>query len=230
MNHLKLNSVLVIILGPLARLIAKILSQIIFRTFTKWKVINKNNIPKKGSCIFIANHLHEIDPPLVLASIPRRVRPMAKNELFNIPFAGWYLRAYGAFPVKRLTADSKSLLLAKKILKNGKPILMFPEGTRSKDGSLKKAYPGAAMLAMIAECAIVPVAITGTKNLTKIKMLKSLVTNKKPILTVKFGMPFYLSTDKIDASSAREGTEVMMKKLAALLPKNYQGIYKSNDS
>ena len=225
MNKLKLSSITIFLFGPLARLVAKILSQFVFRTFTNWKIIDKDNVPKKGACIFIANHLHEIDPPLVLASIPRQTRPMAKNELFQIPFIGWYFRAYGAFPVKRFSADSKTLLLAKKIIKNGKPILMFPEGTRSKNGSLKKAYPGAAMLAMISECSIVPVAIIGTKTLTKKNMLKGFLTNKKPVLTIKFGKPFYLSADKVDAKAAREGTDVMMKKLANILPKSYQGEY-----
>jgi 1-acyl-sn-glycerol-3-phosphate acyltransferase len=225
MNKLKLSSIIIFLFGPLARLVAKILSQFVFKTFTNWKIIDKENIPKKGACIFIANHLHEIDPPLVLASIPRQTKPMAKNELFQIPFIGWYFRAYGAFPVKRFSADSKTLLLAKKIIKSGKPILMFPEGTRSKNGGLKKAYPGAAMLAMLSECSIVPVAIIGTKKLTKKSMLKGFLTNKKPVLTIKFGKPFYLSTDKADAKSAREGTEVMMKKLASILPKSYQGEY-----
>mgnify|MGYP001214257453 CR=1 FL=1 len=227
MNKIKLSSLSIIIFGPIARLIAKILSQIIFRTFAKWKIIDKSNVPKKGGCIFIANHIHEIDPPLVLASIPRQTRPMAKNELFKIPFIGWFFRAYGAFPVKRFSADTKTMMVAKKIIKNGKPILMFPEGTRSKDGKLKKGYPGAAMLAMLAECPIVPVGITGTQKLTKMKMLRGFFMNRKPILTITFGKMFYLSTDKIDANAAREGTEVMMKKLAEILPKNYQGEYEN---
>jgi len=227
MNIIKLNTFSIILFGPVARLIAKILSQIIFRTFVNWKIVDSHNVPSKGGCVFIANHVHEIDPPLVLASIPRQARPMAKNELFKIPLIGWFFRAYGAFPVKRFSADTKTIITAKKIIKNGKPILMFPEGTRSKDGKLKKGYPGAAMLAMVAECAIIPVGIIGTRKLTKMNMIKGLFINNRPTLTVKFGKMFYLSTDKIDANAAREGTEVMMKKLAQILPKSYQGEYQN---
>ena len=83
------------------------------------------------------------------------------------------------------------------------------------------------MVAMVAECAIIPVGIIGTRKLTKMNMIKGLFINNRPTLTVKFGKMFYLSTDKIDANAAREGTEVMMKKLAQILPKSYQGEYQN---
>ena len=95
-----------------------------------WKVTGAENIPASGGCVFVANHIHILDPPLVAASSRRRrLRTMAKRELFKIPLIGWVFKAYGAVEVNRGGADLRALRTSMRLLKEGEAVLLFAEGT-----------------------------------------------------------------------------------------------------
>ena len=134
------------------------------RTFARLEVVDASNVPAEGRVLIVANHLSNFDPVLVAACAPRRVRTMAKREMFETPLVGWTVWAYGAFPVRRHSADMGALRVGRNHLVAGRAVLVFPEGTRAPERSLIPALPGSAMLALLGDAPVVPVAVTGTEQ------------------------------------------------------------------
>ncbi|MFL6352495.1 MAG: lysophospholipid acyltransferase family protein [Bryobacteraceae bacterium] len=121
-----------------------------------------------GSYVFISNHLSFMDTPVVLANIPVQFRFLAKRGLFQIPFLGQHLSRAGHIPVPREDpkAAVKTMQLAATTIQKKKiSLLIFPEGGRSHDGTLQPFKEGGAYMAIRAGVPIVPVAITGTRDL-----------------------------------------------------------------
>ena len=140
---------------------AKALFSALFSTVFRWRVGGRENVPERGPVLLCSNHISWWDPPLVGCGSPRRVYFMAKEELFSVPFLGRAIRALGAFPVRRGMADRSAVRSALEHLRAGRVVGMFPEGTRSRKGTLGRAEPGAALLALKSGATVVPVAIRG---------------------------------------------------------------------
>ncbi len=138
------------------------------------------NVPRQGSFVLCSNHISWLDPLMLGAAVPRQLFYMTKAEAFATPAAAMILRTVGAFPVRRHTADRKALRRALDLLEGGRIVAVFPEGTRSRDGRLGHAEPGAALLAAWSGAEIVPVAISGRYRPGRI--------------SVRFGPAFRLKT------------------------------------
>lgn len=202
--------------------IATFALRVVLRVVARWEVEGREHVPSAGAAILVCNHIHLVDPPLIGAASPRRLRPMAKRELFEIPVIGWIFWAYGAFPVRRFSADLGALRMAQTRLRHGDLVLMFPEGTRSKAGTLQPALPGAAMVALTTRAPIIPVAITGSQVRLRYVFFQWII-GRRPHIRVVFGDPFDLAG--LDAGSAEIATDRMMRRIAALLPEEMQGVY-----
>jgi len=126
-------------------------------------VSGEDLVPKNGPLVVAANHRSYLDPPLLGSWFPRTIHFMAKQELFRIFGISWLIKQWHAFPVDRDRADLGSIRRALHILKDGGVVGIFPEGTRNLDGEAK-ARGGAVMLAAIAGCPLVPVALVNTQN------------------------------------------------------------------
>lgn len=126
------------------------------------RIAGRENIPKEGSALVVSNHQSHFDPPCVGSLIPRRSNFLARSTLFKSKFFGGMIRALGAIPVDR---DGKKALAGIKEtlrrLKQGGIVLVFPEGTRTPDGQLKKFQAGFTTLAVRSKSPIVPAAIAG---------------------------------------------------------------------
>ena len=125
------------------------------------KTVGREHVPAEGPVVLASLHRSNWDSLAVGVRLERRMRPMAKIELMRAPVLGWILRHGGAFPVRRGEADSQAIATAIAILRAGGLLLMFPEGTRNRDGRAE-VQPGAARIALQAGAAIVPVAVLNT--------------------------------------------------------------------
>jgi 1-acyl-sn-glycerol-3-phosphate acyltransferase len=132
------------------------------RIFPPWRVRVEGRLPP-GAFVLAANHLSWLDV-FVLARLPREMKWVTKEELFRVPWVGWLLRMSGDIPVRRGKASSGADAVARACgyLAHGLPVVFFPEGTRSRDGSLRAFKAGAFDVAAAAGVPVVPVAITGT--------------------------------------------------------------------
>ncbi|NLY43847.1 MAG: 1-acyl-sn-glycerol-3-phosphate acyltransferase [Clostridiaceae bacterium] len=144
-----------------AKVIVRAIICIIFRV----KIEGLSNIPKDGPCILCFNHKSLLDPPVIGVFIPRQLIFMAKEELFKIPVLGFIIRKLGAFPVKRGVGDIAAIRTSLDVLKQGKVLAMFPEGTRNKDNTIGQAKPGIALIAIRAQAPVVPVGVGGQYKL-----------------------------------------------------------------
>ncbi len=119
------------------------------------------NIPSQGGVLLVSNHQSHLDPPLVGCCCPRRVEYMARKGLFNFAPFGWVIASLGAFPVDRKGSSLGGIKVAMRRLKQGRVVLMFPEGSRCSDGKIGKLMNGYTMIAVRTKAAILPVAIDG---------------------------------------------------------------------
>jgi 1-acyl-sn-glycerol-3-phosphate acyltransferase len=196
------------------------LTGVALRCFCRWKVLDAERMPREGGLIVVANHRNVADPPLLGASLPRRLRFMAKQELFASK-AGVFITLFGAIPVRRFEADLQALRGARRLVESGEVLGMFPEGHRSSDCRLIPAHPGTGLLALQTGVPILPVAIRGTEQ---IKGWKTLL--RRPQITVQVGEAFTIPRpERISAEAARHATEQIMHRIAELLPAQERGVY-----
>ena len=149
------------------------------------KIYGHEHIPRHGGFILACNHVSNLDPVVMGVSALRRINFMAKIELFQQQPLGFILKKLGAFPIKRGEADFGALKETVKRLKQGKPVLVFVEGTRRVGNAEPQAQPGVGFLAVKACVPVIPVRVDGTQNAMP-QGSKSLVRNP---VTVRFGAP-----------------------------------------
>jgi 1-acyl-sn-glycerol-3-phosphate acyltransferase len=190
-------------------------------TFGRYEVVGRERVPRSGPLLVVANHLHNADPPLLGAAIPRRIRFMAKQELFAKRPWGFFIRLFGAFPVRRFEADLQALRRAEQLLREGWAVGMFPEGHRSHGRGLQTPFPGTALIALRSQAAVLPVAITGTEAIRS-----PWVLFQKPRIRVVIGEPFTLAVTRVNGEAVHAATEEIMRRIAALLPPEYRGVYR----
>lgn len=121
-------------------------------------IIGKKNIPKSGGAIEICNHRRLMDIVVTVANQMRKPRTLGKKELFKFFLFRWLLKALGGMPVDRQDVKASSLKTVIRVLKKGKIVLIFPEGTRNKnpDGKLMELKQGTALLALMARVPVIP--------------------------------------------------------------------------
>jgi 1-acyl-sn-glycerol-3-phosphate acyltransferase len=183
----------------------------------------RENVPSAGPFILSANHMHVFDIILFGRYTPRYPHFMAKRELYENPRFGWYIRMLGSFPVNRGEGDMWALRQAGRILEAGKPLFIFPEGTRSgRTAQLRRGKLGAVRLALKYEVPIVPAAIWGTENfrVTPTRSNWVHIRYARPLDVVSLAGPPPHSHEKLRAL-----TDGMMRQIAALLPAEYRGAY-----
>jgi glycerol-3-phosphate dehydrogenase (NAD(P)+) len=134
-----------------------------FRLYFRLDKVNCDYIPVSGGAIIAANHRSFLDPFVIGACARRPLYFVAKQELFRQRLLAWFLCALGTFPVERGAGDEQMIITAKAILARGDAVLIFPEGTRIRPGTLSQPKRGVGRLALEAGVPVIPVAISGTE-------------------------------------------------------------------
>jgi len=181
------------------------------------KVEGRSNLPKRGPYILVSNHISWYDPPAIEFALGVAIRYMAKVELFRKPLIGGILHAIGNFPVRRGEADRGALETALRVLAAGQPLGFFPEGTRSRDGALRRAKPGVAFLARRSGAPLVPVAISGTPQ-------AGFPVIPRGRIVLRVGGPFQLA-DLGALGDDQAVADAIMRRVAALQPPEMRGVY-----
>lgn len=201
-------------MNPLYRL-CWILVRSFMIVFCRLKILGAENVPAEGGMILASNHVSAVDPPFLGSSINRPLFYMAKRELFSMLLLGPLIKRLNAFPVNRAIFDKTALQKSLDILKNGGGMIMFPEGTRSRDGQLGKAKPGIGMLARSALVPIVPAYMHNSG-----KSFMALLTGRR--LIIRFGEPIFpawLEDIPDDKNGYRKIAGAVMEKISRLRAK-----------
>jgi 1-acyl-sn-glycerol-3-phosphate acyltransferase len=149
--------------NPVVYWLVRVVLQPFFLTYFRMRRIGREHIPGGGPVIVASNHRSFLDPFVIATMARRPMYYIAKKELFRRRSVAWLLGALGAFPVDRGAGDAEMIKTAKAILARGDIVLMFPEGTRIRPGSLGKPRRGVGRLALETGAPVVPVAVLGTE-------------------------------------------------------------------
>lgn len=137
----------------------------LLHTYFRGRIYGAENVPQDQPFIAVSNHASYFDPPLLSCAMRRPVAFMAKEELFEVPVLKQAISLYGAYPVKRTSADRNAIRAALNSLENGWATGVFLQGTRTKDGRITQPKLGAATIAAKAQVPVLPVCLWGTQNI-----------------------------------------------------------------
>ena len=180
-------------------------------------VDGRENIPP-GVCLFAANHTSNADAPAIVGAIPRRIAILGRKSLFDIPVVGTAFRLAKFVPVDRENRDAAlaSVKQAVEYIREGYSFLVYPEGTRSPDGRLRRFKKGSFVIAIEAGIPIVPVACSGAHRIMK---KNSLIIYPGKV-AVRFGRPIDASAYTVERRD--ELAQRVHDAVAALLPPDQQ--------
>jgi 1-acyl-sn-glycerol-3-phosphate acyltransferase len=181
--------------NPVYQLIYTVLTPPL-RAFMGFRISGESRFPKSGGVIVAVNHCANYDPVLVGIACPRQLAFLGKIELFRNPLFGRLLRFLGAIPLNRGAADTGAMRAAVEVLSAGKPLLLFPEGTRSRTGRLQPGRRGAGMLAARTGCPILPVHLSGSFHLFRNLFRKR--------VEIRIGEPFFVPATPPRGMSVKE--------------------------
>jgi 1-acyl-sn-glycerol-3-phosphate acyltransferase len=137
----------------------------VFHAYFRGRIYGIQNVPRQGKLIVVANHASDFDPPIISNCVGRPVAYMAKEELFRVPVLSQAIQLYGAYPVKRGSADRSAIREAMKQLDQGWAVGIFLEGTRTPDGRISSPKLGAALIAAKAQAPLLPVSLWGSHTI-----------------------------------------------------------------
>jgi 1-acyl-sn-glycerol-3-phosphate acyltransferase len=192
--------------------------------------VGRDRIPRQGPLLVCGNHISTLDPPLVPAFLPRNDSwSMAKAEYFERSWLQtWIFNAFHAFPVVRHSADRGAIRRATAILRDGHVLVLYPEGTRITSGGLHRPEPGAGFIAMLSGAPVLPVAITGSREVFG----KGFKLPRRAPLRVEWGEPFKIASRLPDGRRVeyQDASDAIMLAIAEMLPEELRGEYADLDS
>ena len=176
------------------------LFRLMYKLYFRWRVYSPENVPLTGSVILASNHASFLDPPLVGSGLHREINYLARETLFRFPVVGAILRSWNAVPVDRDGGSPAGLRNILNRLNKGGGIILFPEGTRTRDGKLQPARSGIGLTVIKSTAPVVPVRVFGTFEAYG----RHMKFPKPKRVIVKYGKP-------IDFTKLREEAKVSPK-------------------
>ncbi len=169
----------------------------LFKFYCGWSVYNPERVPLKGPVILASNHASILDPPLIGSGIHRGINYLARESLFEKPIVGWVLRNWNSVPVDRDGAGAAGLRAIMDRLLAGGGIILFPEGTRTRDGNLQPARAGIGLTVIKSQAPVVPVRVFGTLE----AMSRGKVLPRPRHVAVKYGKPMMFEQLRAEAKA-----------------------------
>ena len=169
--------------------------RLLFATYFRWRVYHPERVPQSGPVILASNHASFLDPPLIGSALRREINYLARESLFRFPVVGAILRSWNSVPVDRDGGGAAGLRAILDRLLAGGGIILFPEGTRTRDGKLQPARSGIGLTVIKSAAPVVPVRVFGTFEAYGRQM-----RFPKPCrVTVKYGQPMLFEKLRAEA-------------------------------
>jgi len=171
----------------------------------RFRATGVENVPRTGPLIVACNHVSYLDPVALGVGLPRMLTYLAKKELFAIPLLGPIIRGCGAYPLDRDAGGVAAVRVALRVLKDGRCVGIFPEGTRNLNGTAPEKG-GAAFLAALSGAPVVPAAVVGTKDAQRLGQIR-----------VAYGKPLIITRNrKAEADDLEKWTAEIMRHIRVL--------------
>ena len=170
--------------------------RLVYATYFRWRVFNPERVPMTGPVVFACNHASHLDPPLVGSGVRRPINYLSRDTLFRFPVMGWLLRKWNCVPVNRDGAGAAGLKAILDRLLAGGAIILFPEGTRTRDGRLQPARSGIGLTVIKSAAVVIPVRVFGTYEAFN----RHMKFPRPRRIMVKYGRP--LNFDALRAEAA----------------------------
>ncbi len=209
----------------LFRWIFRPIFRMIFYLISEVKIVGTDKIPKSGSYIIAINHISIIEPPFVIAFWPVAPEAVGAADIWERKGQSVLARFYGGIQVHRGEFDRRLIHTMLQVLDAGRPLLIAPEGGRSHNPGLRRAFPGVAYIVDRTDAPVLPVGIVGSTE----DFLQQAFRFKRPTLEMNIGKIFTLPSVEGKGEQRRialkKNADLIMYQLAELLPPSYHGVY-----
>jgi 1-acyl-sn-glycerol-3-phosphate acyltransferase len=209
----------------LLRVVLRPLFRGLFHLLSRVRITGKENVPKSGAYLITINHVSLFEPPFALAFWPVAAEGAGAVDIWDRTGQSLLVRLYGGIPVHRGEYDRKLIDTMLGVLNSNRPLLIAPEGGRTHTPAMRRALPGCAYLADLVGVPVLPVGIVGTSD----DFLERALHGHRPEIEMRIGPPFMLPriTGKGEErrGARQENADLIMRKIAALLPSEYHGVY-----
>lgn len=196
---------------------APLLSRLLMRAVSRYKIVGQHNIPRNEQYLMTANHLSYFDVPTIAGALDKQTWLAAfAAKKYKGTYMEPFFRMGSAVWIEQDSPDRKAIAEALALMKAGYNFGIAPEGHRSRTGALIEGTEGAAFLATRANVQVLPAAIWGTERILK---------HPRPKVTIVIGKPYRLPEGRAKGDQLKLYTERIMCAIAALLPEAYHGVY-----
>ena len=171
--------------------------RVLFTVYLRWHAFNAERVPRTGALILAANHASILDPPVVGCALHRQINYLARASLFDIPVVGWLFRKWNSIPIDRDGGNAAGLRIILERLRAGNGIILFPEGTRTRDGNLQPAQSGIGLIVAKSDAPVVPARTFGTFE----ALGRDMKFPRPKKVAVKFGQPMNFEKLRAEAKN-----------------------------
>ena len=207
--------------------------RVMYATYFRWRVLHPERVPLEGAVLLASNHASFLDPPLVGCGLKRQCTFLARDSLFRFRFTRWLLTHWQAVPIDRDGGGPAGLRRILGALSLGRAVILFPEGTRTRDGQLQRVRSGVGLIVAKTDAPVVPVRVWGTFEAYG----RAVKFPKPKCVTVKYGQPLHFLELRAEAKTCSKDrlkeiyqqiADEIMAAIANLEPKRDQvGVHAS---